>query len=73
MRAVFDLPYDAERLEVEGADYNIVQNNGEFYESDTASRLQALELLVLWSLICLPPWSHPLSYHLLTSPLPQAP
>ena len=28
MRAVFDIQYDPERLEVEGADYNIVQNNG---------------------------------------------
>jgi hypothetical protein len=28
MRAVFDLPYNPTTLEVKGADYNIVQNNG---------------------------------------------
>ncbi|ERF75177.1 hypothetical protein EPUS_06217 [Endocarpon pusillum Z07020] len=28
MRAVFDIQYNPEKLQVEGADYNIVQNNG---------------------------------------------
>jgi hypothetical protein len=31
MRAVFDLPFDPTTLEVQGADYNIVQNNGVFH------------------------------------------
>jgi hypothetical protein len=46
MRAVFDIPYNPESLEVE-SDYNIVQNNGTFHKSRSASKLQPPQSLFL--------------------------